>query len=66
MQIVDIFRAKIIDISERTFTIEVTGAVAKVDALRSLLEPMGIKELVRTGKIVLARGARSAQEMRVT
>lgn len=66
MQIVDIFRAKIIDISEKTFTIEVTGAVAKVDALRSLLEPHGIKELVRTGKIVLARGARSAQEMRAT
>jgi len=66
MQIVDIFRAKIIDISERTFTIEVTGAVAKVDALRNLLEPHGIKELVRTGKIVLARGARSAQEMKAT
>ncbi|MBI3911998.1 MAG: acetolactate synthase small subunit [Armatimonadetes bacterium] len=64
MQITDIFRAKIIDLSERTLTIEVTGPVAKVDAMRSLLEPYGIKELVRTGKIVLARGARSAAEMR--
>lgn len=64
MQICDIFRAKIIDLSERTVTVEVTGPVAKVDALKSLLEPFGIKELVRTGKIVVARGARSAQEMR--
>lgn len=66
MQITDIFRAKIIDLSERTVTIEVTGPVAKVDALKNLLEPYGIKELVRTGKIVVARGARSAQEMRST
>ena len=64
MQICDIFRAKIIDMSERTLTVEVTGPVAKVDAIESLLDPYGIKELVRTGKIVLARGARSAQEMR--
>lgn len=66
MQITDIFRAKIIDISERTLTIEVTGPVAKVDAFRELMEPYGIKELVRTGKIVLARGARSAAEMRAS
>jgi acetolactate synthase-1/3 small subunit len=64
MQICDIFRAKIIDVSERTLTIEVTGPVAKVDALKNMLEPYGIKEVVRTGKIVVARGARSAQEMR--
>ena len=64
MQIADIFRGKIIDLSERTLTLEVTGPVAKIDAIRSLLEPYGIKELVRTGKIVLARGARSAAEMR--
>jgi acetolactate synthase-1/3 small subunit len=66
MQISDIFRAKIIDVSERTLTIEVTGPVAKVDAFKSLLEPYGIKELVRTGRIVVSRGARSAQEMRGT
>jgi acetolactate synthase-1/3 small subunit len=64
MQMCDIFRAKIIDVSERTLTIEVTGPVAKVDAIKNLLDPYGIKELVRTGKIVVARGARSAQEMR--
>jgi acetolactate synthase-1/3 small subunit len=64
MQISDIFRGKIIDVSDRTLTIEVTGTVEKVDAFQSLLAPYGIKELVRTGKIALARGARSTAEMR--
>ncbi|HEU4753173.1 MAG TPA: acetolactate synthase small subunit, partial [Armatimonadota bacterium] len=59
-----IFRGKIIDVSERTLTIEVTGPVEKIDAFKSRLEPYGIKELVRTGKIALARGARSTAEMR--
>lgn len=64
LQISDIFRGKIIDVSERTLTIEVTGQVEKIDAFQNLLEPYGIKELVRTGKIALSRGARSAAEMR--
>jgi len=64
MQIADIFRAKIIDVSERTVTIEVTGPVGKVDAFQNLMVPYGLKELVRTGKIVLSRGARSTAEMK--
>lgn len=64
MQISDIFRAKIIDVSERTLTIEVTGPVEKVDAFQGLMAPYGVKELVRTGKIALTRGARSTAEMR--
>jgi acetolactate synthase I/III small subunit len=56
MQIADIFRAKIIDVSERTLTIEVTGPVEKIDAFQDLMAPYGVKELVRTGKIVLSRG----------
>jgi acetolactate synthase-1/3 small subunit len=64
LQISDIFRGKIIDVSERTLTIEVTGQVEKIDAFQSLLDPYGIKELVRTGKIALSRGARSASEMK--
>jgi len=64
MQISDIFRGKIIDVSERTLTIEVTGPVGKVDAFQDLMSPYGIKELVRTGRIVLARGARATSEMR--
>jgi len=60
MQIVDIFRAKIIDISDTTFTIEVTGGIDKVDAIERLLLPFGITEVVRTGKIAMARGATTA------
>jgi acetolactate synthase-1/3 small subunit len=64
MQISDIFRAKIIDVSDRTLTIELTGEVEKVDAFQSLLAPYGIKELVRTGRIAVSRGARATAEMR--
>ena len=60
MQIVDIFHAKIIDISETTFTIEVTGNTDKVDAIERLLVPFGIKEMVRTGMIAMARGSITA------
>jgi acetolactate synthase-1/3 small subunit len=60
MQIVDIFRAKIIDISESSFTIEVTGGIDKVDAIERMLAPFGISEIVRTGKIAMARGAHTA------
>lgn len=60
MQIVDVFRAKIIDISDTTFTIEVTGGIDKVNAIEDLLKPFGIREIVRTGKIVMARGAHTA------
>ncbi|MCE5198140.1 MAG: acetolactate synthase small subunit [Armatimonadota bacterium] len=60
MQIVDIFHAKIIDISPATFTVEVTGNTDKVDAIERLLEPFGIKEMVRTGKIAIARGTHTA------
>ncbi len=64
MQICDIFRGKIIDVSERALTVEVTGPVDKIDAFQALLTPYGIKELVRTGKIVLTRGARATAEMK--
>ena len=60
MQIVDIFRAKIIDVSDTTFTVEVTGNVDKIDAIESMLNPYGIREVVRTGKIAMSRGARTA------
>ncbi|MGQ9924655.1 MAG: acetolactate synthase small subunit, partial [Armatimonadota bacterium] len=62
MQLVDIFRAKIIDISDKTFTIEVTGGVEKINAFEKMLEPYGIREMVRTGRIALVRGARTAAQ----
>ena len=52
----NIFRANIIDVSKSTLTIEITGTSNKIQALEDLLRPYGIKELVRTGKVALARG----------
>jgi len=58
MEIVDIFRAKIIDVNQEIVTIEVTGAESKISALIELMKPFGIKELVRTGKIAISRGGK--------
>src|SRR5665811_478067 len=56
MQVVEIFRAKIIDVSRDALVIEVTGTREKLAAIMSLLRPFGIKELVRTGRIAMDRG----------
>ena len=56
MQIVNIFRAKIIDVSHRSMIIEVTGDEEKIDAITGMLRQFGVKELVRTGKISMIRG----------
>ncbi len=55
MQISEIYRAKIVDLSPKTLTIEVTGSRLKVDAMINMLKPFGIKELARTGRIALKR-----------
>jgi acetolactate synthase-1/3 small subunit len=57
MQVVDIFRAKIIDVSPDSLVIEVTGGEEKIDSLYSLVKRFGIKELARTGRIALSRGS---------
>jgi len=57
IRIADIFRAKIVDSSPSTYTIEVTGDVDKVEAMINMLRPFGIKELVRTGRIAIGREA---------
>ncbi len=56
--IVDIFRAKIIDVSRESYVVEITGAEEKVSALVELLKPLGILEIVRTGKVAMCRGTR--------
>lgn len=55
LSIVDIFRAKVVDVSPRSYTIEVTGDEEKIAAITDLLRPLGIKEIVRTGRIAMAR-----------
>jgi len=56
MQIVDIFRARIVDIGRKTLMIECTGDEGKINAVIQSLMPFGIKELVRTGKVAMQRG----------
>lgn len=57
IQIVDIFRANIIDVASDSFTIEVTGDEDKLTSLFSLLRGFGIREIARTGRLAMTRGA---------
>jgi len=61
IQIVEVFRAKIVDISKNTLTIEASGALDKVAALEDMLRQFGIKEIVRTGTIAIERGNKHIQ-----
>jgi acetolactate synthase-1/3 small subunit len=58
LQIADIFRANIVDVSSESVIIEVTGDEDKIDALIKLLTPFGIKEMVRTGVVAISRGGK--------
>ena len=55
----DIFRAKVIDVTALSFTLEATGDEGKLEALVELLRPMGLQEIVRTGKVAIARGPKT-------
>jgi len=59
VQIVDIFRAKVVDVGRDALVVEMTGDEDKIDALTELLRPFGIKELVRTGKIAMVRSPKN-------
>jgi len=56
MQICDIFRAKIIDVQTKNVAIEITGNESKIEKFLLLMEPFGISDLTRTGKVAVARG----------
>ena len=55
MQICDIFRAKIVDFAHKTLTIELTGDESKISAFLDLMEPFGIRDITRTGKVAMPR-----------
>src|SRR3990172_1667744 len=55
LRIADIFRARVVDSSPRTYTFQVTGDEKKLEAFIELLRPIGIKEVVRTGKVAITR-----------
>ena len=58
IEAVNLFRAKVVDVSQESLTIEATGTPAKLDALLRVLEPYGIRELVQSGVVSLSRGPR--------
>ena len=62
IEIVDIFRAKIVDVSNETLTVEMTGDEGKIEAFINLMEPYGIAEIVRTGLTALERGSKDIKE----
>ena len=59
LQIVEVFRARIVDLSAETLIIEITGDDGKIGAFLELLAPFGLKEIARTGKAALSRGPRT-------
>ena len=56
MQYTDIFRGKVVDVSKRSVTIEVTGTDDKIEAFEDMVRPFGLIEMVRTGEIAVSRG----------
>jgi acetolactate synthase-1/3 small subunit len=56
MQICEIFRAKIVDVTKRSVVVEVTGTCDKIDAFERLVRPFGLIEMARTGEIAISRG----------
>jgi acetolactate synthase-1/3 small subunit len=56
MQVCEIFRAKIVDVTKRSVVVEVTGTCEKVDAFERLVRPFGLIEMARTGEIAISRG----------
>ena len=59
MQIVDVFRARIVDVTNDSFIIEITGDEEKIEGFMNVLRPWGIIEMVRTGVVTMARGMNS-------
>lgn len=60
LEVVDIFRAKVCDVSPEAIVVEVTGSDGKIRAFIDMMRPFGIQELARTGKIALARSGNPA------
>lgn len=59
LQLMEIFRCRIVDIGRRSLIIEATGDEGKIEAIVQSLRPFGIKELVRTGKVAMVRGSKN-------
>jgi acetolactate synthase-1/3 small subunit len=59
LETVQLFRAKVVDVSPEALTVEATGTSDKIEALRRMLEPYGVREMVQSGMVAIGRGPRS-------
>ena len=59
LRLVDIFRGKIVDVSPKSYTVEVAGDEGKIRAVLELFHPLGVREVVRTGKVAMPRGTQT-------
>jgi len=66
MQLVDVYRARIVDVSPESLVIETTGAEDKIDSLVEVLRPYGVIEMVRTGRVAMTRGGGVPHGIEVT
>jgi len=64
LEVASIFRARIVDVNPETVTLEVTGDQGKIKAIVDLLQPYGVRELVRTGRVAIARGAKALKSLK--
>lgn len=55
LRVIDIFRGKVVDVSPKSYAVEVTGTASKIQAVIDILRPIGIQEIVRTGAIAMTR-----------
>ncbi len=60
LRVIDIFRGKVVDVSPKSYAIELTGNDEKIQAVIDILKPIGIQEIVRTGTIAMARAKKTA------
>ena len=59
LRVIDIFRGKVVDVSPKSYAVELTGPQSKIKAVIDILKPIGIQEIVRTGTIAMARAKKS-------
>src|SRR4030095_13224831 len=65
MQLVDVYRARIVDVSPESLVIETTGTEDKIDSLVEVLRPYGVVEMVRTGRVAMERGMKPTPRLGV-
>ena len=58
LRVIDIFRGKVVDVSQKSYVVEVTGSPTKIKAIIDILRPIGIQEIVRTGAVAMTRAAK--------